>query len=113
MSNATPNSSVTSAELKAALDDWKEKEKRFTQAATDKANYSESSLDEAAKAAEDAFRVAHDLLRQAAQAEPDESCAAVLDDGSHVVVIHETGEQPGDERTKLLHVPASKVAKLP
>ena len=80
---------VTAARLKAAFHDWRKKERRCNTIAYGKRQYSEPVLEAAAPSAEDAFESALSLLRRATGAKHHQSCAVVLPDGSHLVVVSE------------------------
>ena len=103
---------VTAAELRAAFDDWKKKERRFIAIAKGKREYPESVIDSLARAADDAFRVAYNLVLRTTGAKYNQACVAILADGSHLVAVRDAGDYISNEWVKLQLVPASKVVTL-
>ena len=97
----------TSAELKAAYFEWKKKEKRFNVVA--KRRKSESSIELAARSAEDAFEVVCALLRNGTGARPNEACAVVLADGCHLVAFRLDGERSGNDSLQVQLVSSKRV----
>ena len=102
---------VIAAELRAAFDDWKSKQRRFMAMATGKRAYPESVIDSVAESAEDAFEVAYKLVLRATGARYNQACVAILPDGSHLVAVSNDGDD-SNEWFKLQLVPACKVVNL-
>jgi hypothetical protein len=112
MTRRSKKSQVTGAKLKAAFDDWKRKERHFLALAHGARNHSESTIDLAARASEEAFALAYKMLLGATGSRTNQACVAILPDGSHMISIRQTRHFSGDEQVIIELVPASRVASL-
>ena len=112
MTRRWKKSQVTGAALKAAFDDWKRKERRFTALASGKRKHPESAIDLAARASEEALNFAYKMLLRATGSKNDQACVAILSDGSHMITVRQTQNYADGERVVLQLVPATRVASL-
>jgi hypothetical protein len=112
MTRRSKQRQVTGAELKAAFDDWKRKERCFTALASGMRKHPESSIDLAARASEEAFNFAYKMLLRATGSRNNQACVAILPDGSHMVAVRQKRQFTSDERVTLELVPASRVVSL-
>jgi hypothetical protein len=112
MTRRSKKPQVTSAELKAAFDDWKRKERRFTALASRMRKHPETTIDLAARASEEAFNFAYKMLLRATGSKNNQACVAILRDGSHMITVRQTRHYTDDERVMVQFVPATRVASL-
>jgi hypothetical protein len=112
MTMRSKKSQVTGASLKAAFDDWKRKEKRFTALAYGKRKHPESTIDLAARASEEALNFVYKMLLRATGSKNNQACVAILPDGSYMITVRQTQNYTDGERVVLQLVPAIRVARL-
>jgi hypothetical protein len=112
MASRAKSTAVIAVELKAAVDDWNKKERRFAAVTKSEGEHLESVIDLAARASEDASKAVYKLLRRATGARVDQTCVAVFPNGSCLIAVREAGDRLADEPVTLLLVPASRVRRL-
>jgi hypothetical protein len=112
MSRTRKKPAVAAHDLEAAFNEWKKKEKRFKTVAHGKREYPDPIIDTAARHAEASFNVLYKLLLRATGAKRNQTCVAILPDGSHLVALHDPVDQIGQDWAKVQLVPARRVAKL-
>ncbi len=112
MANRSRTRTVAAEDLRAAFEDWRKKERRFNTLSTGKRQYSESVIDEAARAAEGAFALIHSRLLHSTGARRDQDCAAIFPDGSHLVVVIEHAGPAREKSVTIRLIPRQRVARL-
>ncbi len=104
---------MTAEALSRAYGGWRRRERRFNLMIKGKKQYSESEIDETARAAEEAFALTHSLLRAVTGAKLHQDCAAMLPDGSLLLFVTEPATSNREKSTKLTLIPPHRIVRLP